>query len=280
MWKMISKILIVEDDSNQRDGLRSFLGNSGFAVQTAADGREALQRIQQEKFDLLLLDIWMPRMNGLELLSRLPSGSRPEVVVMTADETTETLLQALHERAIQYITKPFHPKELVKLIRTTLDSPSAAHQVEVLSAQPHWVELRFPCDHSTAEHIQDFLHRLDSELPSYVRESVEMAFHELLMNAIEWGGHLNPDAKVQIAFLRTERLLIYRIADPGKGFNPAELEHAAIHNTADNPDAHTHVRHDKGIRPGGFGILLARSLVDELVYNEAHNEVVMIKHLH
>jgi anti-sigma regulatory factor (Ser/Thr protein kinase) len=88
-----------------------------------------------------------------------------------------------------------------------------------------------------------------------------------------------PNSKVQIAYLRTERLLLYRIADLGKGFKPAELDHAATSHAPDEPCAHTFVREEKGLRPGGFGILLAKSLVDELVYNEAHNEVVMVKYL-
>ncbi len=275
----MSKILIVDDDSSERDGLKALLKSSGFTAKAAADGLDALEQIQQEKFDLVLLDIWMPRMNGLELLSHLPNNSRPKVVVMTADDGAETLLAALREKADQYVTKPFDPRKLLELIRNELASPSAPDQIEVLSAQPQWVELRIPCDRQTAERIQGVLRQLDTDLSAEVRESVGMAFHELLMNAIEWGGRLNPDSKIQIAYLRTDRLLLYRIADPGEGFKPAELEHAAIHNAADKPYEHSHVREEKGIRPGGFGILLAKSLVDELVYNEAHNEVVMVKYL-
>jgi CheY-like chemotaxis protein/anti-sigma regulatory factor (Ser/Thr protein kinase) len=275
----MNKILIAEDDPSEREGLSALLGSSGFAVKVAADGMEALRQIQREKFDLLLVDIWMPRMNGLDLLSHLPANSRPNVVVMTADDTTETLLRALREKAYQYISKPFDPKELLALIRSALESTTAPDQVQVLSAQPDWVELRFPCERQIAERIQDVVRHLDSDLPSEVRDSVGLAFHELLMNAIEWGGHMNPNSKVQIAYLRTERLLLCRIADPGQGFKPAELDHAATGNAPDEPYEHTFVREERGLRPGGFGILLAKSLVDEVVYNEAHNEVVMVKYL-
>ena len=275
----MNKILIAEDDSNARDGLSALLRSGGFAVEVAADGIDALERIQREKFDLLLVDIWMPRMNGLDLLSRLPKSYRTKIVVMTADGTTETLLRALREKAYQYITKPFDPKELLALVRSAVESPMATDQIQVLSAQPDWVELRFPCDRNIAERIQDVVRHLDSDLPSEVRDSVGLAFHELLMNAIEWGGHMNPNSQVQIAYLRTERLLLCRIADPGKGFKPSELDHAANENAPDEPIEHTFVREERGLRPGGFGILLAKSLVDELVYNEAHNEVVMVKYL-
>jgi DNA-binding response OmpR family regulator len=275
----MNSILVVEDTPNERVGLCRLLERSGFAVKSAADGIAALRLIEQERFDLLLVDVWLPRMNGLELLSHLPKGYEPKVLVVTGDDTPETLLGALRENAFQFLTKPFDPKHLVRLIKDALESPQAAGKIQVLSADPHFVELRFPCDRQTTLRIQDYLRQLESDLPPKVREAVEMAFHELLMNAVEWGGHMNPDSKVQITFLRTEKLLLYRIADPGPGFKPTELKHAAVGNDPDNPCAHTEVRQEKGMRPGGFGILMAKSLVDELVYNEAHNEVVLLKYL-
>jgi anti-sigma regulatory factor (Ser/Thr protein kinase) len=112
-----------------------------------------------------------------------------------------------------------------------------------------------------------------------VRESVGQAFRELLMNAIEWGGGLDPKRKVRIACIRARRMLLYRIQDPGPGFTPNNLPHAAISNDPDNPFAHAEIRAEKNIRPGGFGLLMTKALVDELVYNEAHNEVVFVKYL-
>jgi anti-sigma regulatory factor (Ser/Thr protein kinase) len=74
-------------------------------------------------------------------------------------------------------------------------------------------------------------------------------------------------------------MLLYRIADPGPGFKFAELEHAAISHRADEPTKHDEVRQQKGLRPGGFGLLLAKANVDDLLYNEAQNEVVFVKYL-
>jgi anti-sigma regulatory factor (Ser/Thr protein kinase) len=99
------------------------------------------------------------------------------------------------------------------------------------------------------------------------------------MNAIEWGGRLNPNALVQIDYLRTRKLVMCRIADPGEGFDPAKLEREAITVRSAAPMAHGPARETKGLRPGGYGIQLAKSLVDDLVYNEAHNEVAMVKYL-
>ena len=148
----------------------------------------------------------------------------------------------------------------------------------MLSARPEWVELLVPCTREAVDRIQSFVNQLETDLPHDVRESVGLAFRELLMNGIEWGGHLNPAQTVRVACLRTRRMLLYRIADPGTGFKLDDLAHAAGgDDTA--PMAHDQVREEKGLRPGGFGLLLIRSIADELVYNEQRNEVVFVKYL-
>jgi anti-sigma regulatory factor (Ser/Thr protein kinase) len=136
-----------------------------------------------------------------------------------------------------------------------------------------------PCDRAAAAHIQGFLEHLDTGLSDEMRDSVAYAFRELLLNAIEWGGRLDPTRKVRIACLRTRRMLLYRIADPGPGFKLEGLAHAAVGQPADSPIAHVDERERMGLRPGGFGILTVRAMVDELIYNEAQNEVVFVKYL-
>jgi anti-sigma regulatory factor (Ser/Thr protein kinase) len=74
-------------------------------------------------------------------------------------------------------------------------------------------------------------------------------------------------------------MLLYRIADPGQGFRFEGLAHSALANPPDRPTEHMAVREEKGLRPGGFGLLMTRQMVDELLYNEAQNEVVFVKYL-
>ena len=74
-------------------------------------------------------------------------------------------------------------------------------------------------------------------------------------------------------------MILYRIADPGKGFQLTELPHSAISNSPDRPLDHAPCASSWGLRAGGFGIFLVREMVDELFYNEAHNEVVFVKYL-
>ena len=136
-----------------------------------------------------------------------------------------------------------------------------------------------PCTREAAGRIEAVMSHLDANLAPDVRESIGYAFRELLLNAVEWGGKLDPTRTVRISCLRARRMLMYRIADPGSGFNIEELPHAAIGQPPDDPIAHMHVREAKGIRPGGFGLLMVRANVDELLYNEQRNEVVFVKYL-
>ena len=274
----MKRILIVDDDSVSRHFLTKILEGEGYSVETAGDGAEGLERLRKKDVDLALLDVWMPRMNGLEVLGYMRSEALgAKAVIMTSDGTPETLLQAIREQAYHYLTKPVDPETLVHLVADAL-SANSVPPIEVLSAKPHWVELLVPCEMAAAERIQEFMSRLQATLPEDVRDSVSQVFREMLSNAIEWGGRLDPNRKVRISYLHARRMVLYRIADPGPGFKIEELTHAAV---AYSPGdlTHTVVRQDKGIRPGGFGILMAKQMVDELLYNEAHNEVLFVKYL-
>jgi len=169
-------------------------------------------------------------------------------------------------------------RNLLNVVQSALQASDAPVAIEVISAQPTWVELLVPCTRDAAEQIQPVIARLGADLPPDVIESVGEAFRELLLNAVEWGGRLDPTRKVRIAFVRTDRVLIYRIADPGPGFKLQDLAHAAIAHPGD-PLKHETVREKKGLRAGGFGLLMVRAKVDELVYNEKQNEVIFMKYL-
>ena len=275
----MSKILVVDDDRTTRHVLQTVLTGAGFSTAVARDGLEALRSLGKDQFDLLLLDVWMPRMNGLELLAKLrATEARPRVVVMTSDDAPETLLKAVREQAFKYVHKPVEAAQLLETVREALAASHPPH-VEVISARPEWVELVVPCTREAAGHIEAVMSHLDATLAPDVRASIGYAFRELLLNAVEWGGKLDPSRTVRIACLRAKRLIMYRIADPGTGFKIDDLPHAAIGQSPDDPIAHMQVREAKGIRPGGFGLLTVRASVDELLYNEQRNEVVFVKYL-
>src|SRR5512139_253060 len=119
----VPRILVVDDDRTTLRMLRLQLEGAGYEVETVRDGATALARMARKPFDLVLLDVWMPGMDGLEVLSRLRGApSRPRVIVMTADDAPETLLRAVREQAFSYVTKPVEPEELNNAVASALAS--------------------------------------------------------------------------------------------------------------------------------------------------------------
>lgn len=275
------RILLVDDDRTLRHVLSSLLTEAGYSVEQAADGPGAVRRLREGVFDVLLLDVGLPGMSGLDVLARARElDAAPLAIMMTADDASKTMLEAVRRQAYRYLRKPFPPKAILEVVSEALTaSPAAGLDIEVVSARPEWLELIAPCALAMADRIQSFVMQLEADLPEPVRESMAQAFRELLTNAIEWGGRLDPDRKVRISCVRAKRMLLYRIADPGEGFDIDGLRHAAISNPEDDPIRHLEVRTQQGLRPGGFGLAMTRSLVDELIYNEARNEVIFIKYL-
>ena len=272
------RILLVDDDRGLSLALSTLLKDAGHDVTTTGDGPDALELLRQHPFDLVLLDIGLPTMSGLDVLAQARAlADPPLVIMMTADDTSETVLESVRRQAFRYQRKPFPPSAIIEIVEDAFGS-AAGLSFEVVSARPEWLELVVPCSREMADRIQSFVMHLDARLPEDVREAVAYAFRELLMNAVEWGGKLDPDRKVRISCLRAKKMLLYKIADPGEGFDIDGLRHAAISNPED-PIRHVLVREEQGLRPGGFGLAMTRSLVDELIYNEARNEVVFVKYV-
>jgi DNA-binding NtrC family response regulator len=131
----MSSILVVEDDRSTRQLLTEMLKTAGFSVASAKDGVDALKRLRAGSYDLMLLDVWLPKMNGLDVLAALPKeGAPPRVVVMTSDDTPEMLLRAVREQAWRYVAKPVEPQALVELLREVLAQTAVAPRIEVVPA--------------------------------------------------------------------------------------------------------------------------------------------------
>jgi CheY-like chemotaxis protein/anti-sigma regulatory factor (Ser/Thr protein kinase) len=274
------KIFVVEDEDELRNLLLELFEKEGYDATGASDGGVAQDLLDQNHFDLLLLDLLLPTVGGLEIFQRLQKRpDRPKVIVMTGVDTTETILQLVKGQACQLITKPAARSTYLEAVQHAFAETCKVMPIEVVSAKADWIELLVPCQLEVADRLQSFMLGLNAKLSKEVRESMAVAFRELLVNAIEWGGKLDPSRKVRIACLRSARILQYRIQDPGPGFKPDDLKHAAINNDPEHPYEHMAARREKGLRPGGFGLLMTHTLVDELIYNEAHNEVVFIKYL-
>jgi DNA-binding NtrC family response regulator len=128
-----SKILIVDDEDVVRDSLSEWFSAEGYTTKPCASGKEALAAIADAEFDLALLDIKMPGMDGMELQQRLHDAD-PEltIVIMTGYATVETAVQALKRGAYDYITKPVDPDELSHLVAKALELRQAKREVDRL----------------------------------------------------------------------------------------------------------------------------------------------------
>ncbi len=118
-----------------------------------------------------------------------------------------------------------------------------------------------------------------ADLSAELGEQLALAVDELLRNAIEHGCRDGLQCTVEFTCIRTARLIQFQIKDCGPGFSMDAVAHAAINNPPEEPLRHAHYRNEKGMRPGGFGIMLVKQIADDLIYNEAGNEVVLVKYL-
>src|SRR6056297_2783944 len=117
-------ILIVDDEESVRDSLYNWFIDDGYDVECAEDGKKALNLLESKEFDIVLADIKMPGMDGMELHKRIKTLSKePIFIIMTAFASVDTAVQALKNGAFDYVTKPFDPDDLTHLIR------NAARQV-------------------------------------------------------------------------------------------------------------------------------------------------------
>jgi two-component system response regulator MprA len=115
------KILVVDDERAVRDSLRRALELEGYEIDLAADGREALARLEQSQPDILILDVLMPGVDGLEVCRRLRrAGNRLPVLMLTARDAVENRVAGLDAGADDYVTKPFALEELLARVRALL----------------------------------------------------------------------------------------------------------------------------------------------------------------
>ena len=133
---MPEPILIVEDDNTIRVTVGNFLARQGFDVEVAEDGTQALAMLKERSFSLILLDLRLPDMNGLDILATIrESDDRPLVVIMTAYPEVRTAVAALKAGAYDYINKPFDLEDLRELIGRALETHRLRREVEWRRAQ-------------------------------------------------------------------------------------------------------------------------------------------------
>jgi len=132
-----ASILVTDDDKKTVATIRLYLEHAGFDVRTAQTGREALERVREKEPDLIILDLMLPHVSGLEVCRSLRAASDIPIIMLTARTTEEDKLAGLDLGADDYVTKPFSPRELVARVKAVLRRRAA----QVRDSAPP--ELRF-----------------------------------------------------------------------------------------------------------------------------------------
>jgi CheY-like chemotaxis protein len=273
--------LLVASGGDIDELLTSVLASEGWSIQRVVDNQHLLALARAEPFDLIITGRRTHVAEDLELLRKIRSA-RPHVrlIILTDKFTPGDVLSAMREGAFSYLSAPFDASELAEVVRAAMAEPCWDDGIEVLSGTPEWISLTARCDLATADRLVQFLQGVkDPSIPEADRTRVIFAFREILLNAMQHGGHFDSSQHVEISFIRARRAIACRVKDPGQGFSLEELRHAATGSSPNDLFSHTMFRDEQGMRPGGLGILLAKKLVDELIYNEKGNEVVLVKYL-
>lgn len=127
------RILVVEDEEKIMEFIESYLVNSGYEVIKASSGRAAESKLQEEKPDMLLLDLMLPDKSGEEVLKNLRKDSRIPVIILTAKSSEESVIHGLDIGADDYITKPFSPRQMVARVNALFRRTEKGENEETLS---------------------------------------------------------------------------------------------------------------------------------------------------
>jgi DNA-binding response OmpR family regulator len=267
--------LIIDDDRSHIAEATGILRKQGWRVVTAREGMPGLNLARVVKPDVIILDWILPDLDGFEICRRLRSDERtarvPIVMVSSLDDSMYRR-RGFRVGANAYLNKPYEAEELLASVqaarqwRTRLEHNHVRHEVTLELDS----ETRFLLE------VNDFLDELCRLTPLSEERVMHLrqAFLEIGQNAIEWGHEHHIDQMVLVTFRAYEDRVEVVVRDEGPGFDPENLPHAA---TPDDPLAHVDVREELGLREGGFGLLIARGLVDELHHRGRGNEVVIVK---
>ena len=269
-------VLVVGTDATLAGRMSAILPD--WSIERACDNVTALTEVESKAFDLVITGAETSGKEDVELLRKirlLHPGTR--VIIIAGESTAADAVASMREQAFSYFSAPFSWASFAEMVRLASKEPRE-DGIEILSATPSWIRIAARCDVSAADRLLQFFHEI-ADLPEEEMHRIGTALREMLLNAMEYGGEFDPDEYVEVAYVHMNHTAICRVKDPGNGFSLNEIRHAAITNPPDDPIHHVSYREAQGLRPGGFGVMLAKHLVDELIYNEKGNDVLLVRYL-
>jgi anti-sigma regulatory factor (Ser/Thr protein kinase)/CheY-like chemotaxis protein len=270
---LVKTALVVGSDEKVVEAVNKVLPS--WEIELAPTNRAALEMLRIRSYDLVLTGAETSAQEDVELLRRIRIV-RPHVrlIVITSQSTPGDVIAAMREGAFSYFSEPYSMDALQQIVLLAATGPVWDEGIEVISATPQLIHLSVRCERRTADRLLQFIHEIP-DLASEEREAIGIAFREMLMNAMEHGANFNATQHVEISYVRAKQMVLARVKDPGDGFPVDEVRSAAD----TDPVQLQKKREEQGLRPGGFGILLSQKVIDELIYGEKGNEVVLIKYL-
>ncbi len=292
----MTTVLVVDDSRLDRTRAGGILRKAGHEVAFAANGREALDHLAADPPDVVVTDLQMPELDGLELVEavRLRYPHIP-VILMTAHGSEETAVRALQKGAASYVPKRSLAQDLAPTVATVLELARHGRPMSRMLEWLSYTESRFVLDNDVTI-IPDLIGHLESSITQLksVDETaliqVGVALREALVNAM-YHGNLEVSSqlregdgrvyeeliaarrselpyrvrRVHVTARQTPAEVVYVISDEGPGFDPSAL-----------PDPTDPLRLEM---VHGRGLLLIRTFMDEVTHNERGNEITMVKRL-
>jgi anti-sigma regulatory factor (Ser/Thr protein kinase)/ActR/RegA family two-component response regulator len=276
----MSRVLIIDGQTPVSHEIGELLTASGLPIEYAAGHIDALHRLRCRMFSVIITSAEGVIEEALALIQEMRL-IRPDLkcIVLAPYSTPDDVIAALRARVFGCFTPPFEAQSIFCVARDAATRNESSEEIEVVSARPGWVAVRVNCRLATADRLMSFARGFAAQLPETARQEIMVALREILMNAMEHGAKFNPDQVVEVNAIRTARTMTFRVRDPGAGFRKEAISHAAVANPPGDLTAHVLQREQQGMRAGGYGMLLAAGTVDELLYNEIGNEVILIKYL-
>ncbi len=290
------RVLVIGSDNPVTHTIGDILSAAGVPIEYAAGPVGALQRMRMQSFAIAITSPGTSIDEDLALLDEmrliLPGI---KCIVLAPNSTPYEVIAALRAHVFACFTAPFDAEAIAAIAREAASGDLADDDIRIISARPGWVTVRANCRHLTAERLMTFASELSSQINEDMRHDILVGLREILLNAMEHGAAFNPEQMIEVTAVRTGRAFVFYVRDPGAGFrheplgtdriaHPAEglianLAEEPVAKPTDDLIAHIRRRGEEGLPPGGFGLLLARGTVDELLYNEIGNEVLLIKYV-